>query len=67
MRKLRLIGKRVATCALALVLTVTLSLPYGFVTKRVSAADDSKKKPVATNVHYYPSDDVSPKNKTGNY
>ncbi len=65
MKKLRLLSKRVATCTLALVLTVTFSLPYGFVTKKVSAADDSKKKAVATDVHYYPTDDVSPKNRTG--
>ncbi|HAR92388.1 MAG TPA: hypothetical protein DCR28_04795 [Eubacterium sp.] len=66
MKKIRTVFKRVSTCMLALVLTATFSLPSGFnfMTKKVYAAEDAKK-PVATDVHYYPNDSVEAKNRTG--
>lgn len=65
MKKIKTIARRVATCMLALVLTVSFSLPSSFnvMTKKVSA--DEFENPVAENVQYYPNNDVPKKERTG--
>ena len=66
--KKRIFLRRVEAVMLALVLCFTIPLPSGYVsTNEVKADEESgdKNKPVATDVHYYPNDDVPITERTG--
>lgn len=51
--------RRVSVLVFALILTVTFTVP------KTVFGDEDTKKPKATNVHYYPSDDAALKDRTG--
>ncbi|MCR5429907.1 MAG: hypothetical protein K6E58_01560, partial [Eubacterium sp.] len=64
MKKVKRMIKKVAICMFVLVLATTFSIPTSFMTKKVSAADNPKK-PKATNINYYPDNNVDKKERTG--